>query len=88
MARSGFCPGWAVTSPTFARMGFTEADISDPSDRLVDELVVWGDAGAVAARVTEHLDAGADQVALGALNDGGQPAPIEVARKLAAVLLD
>jgi probable F420-dependent oxidoreductase len=71
----------------FARMGFDDADISNLSDRLVDELVVWGDADAIAARVSEHLEAGADQVVLSVLNEGGQPGPIEVARQLAGRLL-
>jgi len=71
----------------FARMGFTETDIADLSDRLVDELVVWGDADTVAARVSAHLAAGADQVVLGVLNEGNQPGPIEVARRLAPRLL-
>ncbi|GAA2432293.1 TIGR03620 family F420-dependent LLM class oxidoreductase [Actinomadura vinacea] len=46
------------------RMGFTDEDIAGPSDRLLDGLVAWGDIDAVAARVTRHLDAGADQVVL------------------------
>ncbi|HEY1571143.1 MAG TPA: TIGR03620 family F420-dependent LLM class oxidoreductase [Pseudonocardiaceae bacterium] len=71
----------------FERMGFSDADISELSDRLVDDLVAWGDADAIVTRVTEHLDAGADQVVLGVLNKGGQPAPIEVARRLAHRLL-
>lgn len=68
-------------------MGFTETDISELSDRLVDELVVWGDADTVVGRVREHLAAGADQVVLGVPNADGQPAPIEVARQLAGRLL-
>ncbi|OLT11257.1 LLM class F420-dependent oxidoreductase [Actinomadura sp. CNU-125] len=46
------------------RMGFADDDIAATSDRLLDGLVAWGDADAVAARVTRHLDAGADQVVL------------------------
>ena len=34
------------------------------SDRLVDALVAWGDAEAIARRVREHHDAGADHVCL------------------------
>jgi probable F420-dependent oxidoreductase len=71
----------------FARMGFTDADISDLSDRLVDELVVWGDADTITARMNEHLRAGADHVMLGVLNDADQPRPIEVARQLADSLV-
>jgi probable F420-dependent oxidoreductase len=45
--------------------GFDEADLAKPgSDRLVDELVAWGDAASVRARLRGMLDAGADHVAL------------------------
>jgi hypothetical protein len=64
-------------------MGFADSDIAGLSDRMVDDLVVWGSADAVTARVREHLDAGADQVALTVLNTGGQPRAIEAARELA-----
>ena len=71
----------------FERMGFGTTEMVELGDRLVDELVVWGDADAIAARVREHLDAGADQVVLSALNDGSQPGPTDVARQLADTLL-
>lgn len=71
----------------FERMGFESRDVSDLSDRLVDDLVVWGDADAIAARVNEHRDAGADQVVLDVLAQGDQPGPIEVARQFAGKLL-
>jgi probable F420-dependent oxidoreductase len=82
----GFLSGVSGYRTNFARMGFTDADIDDLSDRLVDELVTWGGLDAIAARINEHLDAGADQVALTILNEG-EPSPIEVARQLAARLL-
>ena len=68
-------------------MGFADDDLSELSDRLVDELVTWGDADAITARVGEHLQAGADQVILGVLHDGDQPGPIDVARELANRLI-
>ena len=47
------------------RVGFDEPDLADGgSDRLVDRLVAWGDESAIAARVQEHRDAGADHVCL------------------------
>jgi probable F420-dependent oxidoreductase len=47
------------------RAGFTESDLADGgSDRLVDGLVAIGDVDAIAARVQEHRDAGADHVCL------------------------
>jgi hypothetical protein len=49
-------------------MGFAEDEIAQLSDRLVDAVVAWGDVDAVAARVSEHLRAGADQVALSVIS--------------------
>lgn len=47
------------------RFGFTDEDFSaGGSDRLVDALVAWGDVETVARRIREHLQAGADQVAI------------------------
>lgn len=47
------------------RLGFTEADIDgEGSNRFMDGMVAWGDEEAVRRRVQEHLDAGADQVAI------------------------
>ena len=67
-------------------MGFTEPDIAQVSDRLVDELIIWGRPSAIAARVREQLDAGADHVMLHVLAEPGQPGPIPVARTLAGLL--
>jgi len=45
------------------RLGYTEADLADGgSDRLIDDLVGWGDDAAVAGRIRAQLDAGADHV--------------------------
>ncbi|MGC0422693.1 LLM class F420-dependent oxidoreductase [Embleya sp. AB8] len=50
---------------SWLRLGFTEDDLADGgSDRLVDALVVWGDEETIAARIREHLDAGADHVSV------------------------
>ena len=46
-------------------LGFTDDDLSaGGSDRLVDAVVVHGDAGDIAKRVQQHRDAGADHVLL------------------------
>lgn len=48
---------------TMQRGGFTADDVALPgSDRLVDEIVVHGDAADLATGVQAHLDAGADHV--------------------------
>lgn len=45
------------------RMGWAEEELlHGGSDRLLDAVVVQGDAGTIASRVREHLDAGADHV--------------------------
>jgi probable F420-dependent oxidoreductase len=44
------------------RQGFSESDIDDVSDRLLDGITAWGDLETIAARVGEHRAAGADQV--------------------------
>ncbi len=45
------------------RLGFTDEDVAKPgSDRLVDAVVAYGTVEAVAARLKEHLDAGANHV--------------------------
>jgi len=73
-------PGYAAS---FARMGFTDQEIAGVSDRMVDELVAWGDVGAIGARIGEQLRAGADHVVLHVLGEDGQPGPAEAARRLA-----
>jgi probable F420-dependent oxidoreductase len=46
-------------------LGYSDEDLAgEGSDRLVDDLVAWGDPPAIAARVREHRDAGADHVLL------------------------
>jgi probable F420-dependent oxidoreductase len=45
------------------RLGFSEEETTFPgSDRLIDALVAYGSPEAIAARLKEHLDAGADHV--------------------------
>lgn len=46
-------------------LGFTDDDLAKPgSDKLIDALVLYGTPETIAARLTEHLDAGADHVAV------------------------
>ncbi|HEX3789201.1 MAG TPA: LLM class F420-dependent oxidoreductase [Pseudonocardiaceae bacterium] len=67
------------------RLGFTEADLADGgSDRLVDELVAWGEPEAVAARLAQHHEAGADHVTVQLL--GVEDLPGERFRLLASAL--
>lgn len=70
------------------RMGFAAEEIARLSDRLVDAVVAWGDVDSIAARATEHLRAGADQVALSVLS-GDPPGslPVQQWEQLAKALI-
>ena len=68
------------------RLGWTDADLSGGgSDALIDALVAHGSAAQVAARLTEHLDAGADHVSIQLLTPPGA-GPDEGYRELAGAL--
>jgi len=54
------------------RMGLSEADIDDLSDKFIDSTFAWGSAADIKARVNEHLDAGADHVCVQPVNTNGQ----------------
>ena len=50
---------------SWKRLGFGDDDVARPgSDRLVDAVVAYGTPEAIAARLKQHLDAGADHVPL------------------------
>ncbi|UXA08041.1 LLM class F420-dependent oxidoreductase [Mycobacterium sp. SMC-2] len=69
------------------RLGFTEADVRKPgSDRLIDAVVAHGTPEAIAARLKEHLDAGADHVAVQVLDSGDDDALISALSELAGPL--
>jgi probable F420-dependent oxidoreductase len=68
------------------RLGFSAEDITTASDPVVDALVVWGDEAAIAARVAEHHQAGADHVCVQVLT-GEMTLPRAQWRALAPALL-
>jgi probable F420-dependent oxidoreductase len=69
-------------------LGYLDSDFSDGgSDRLVDAIVAWGDEEAIAGRVSEHLDAGADHVAVQGYAENAD-AVLEQLERLAPVLLE
>ena len=58
------------------RLGYEESELSDGgSDRLVDAIVAWGTAEAVARRVDDHLKAGADHVCIQVLTEDRKALP-------------
>lgn len=67
------------------RLGFSDRDVSAPgSDRLIDAVVAHGTAEQIAARLGEHLEAGADQVTIQVL--GGQENLLPTLTELAGPL--
>jgi probable F420-dependent oxidoreductase len=69
------------------RLGFTDDDVADGgSDRLVDAIVAWGDEDAIVRRVRDHLDAGADHVAVQVLQPDLTAVPDQAWRTLAPAL--
>ncbi|HLE38599.1 MAG TPA: TIGR03620 family F420-dependent LLM class oxidoreductase [Acidimicrobiia bacterium] len=68
------------------RLGWSESDLDgEGSDALVDAVVAWGDADAVASRIRAHLEAGADHVGIQVLSD--DPFPLADLSALAERLL-
>ncbi|WP_236794094.1 TIGR03620 family F420-dependent LLM class oxidoreductase [Amycolatopsis sp. GM8] len=65
-ARAAVAPFLAMPNAvaSFAGLDFTEQDVTEASDRLVDALVAYGSPDRIAAKVREHLAAGADHVEL------------------------
>ena len=67
-------------------LGFGDDDIdADGSDRLIDAVIPWGDVETVAARIRQHLEAGADHVCIQVVADYSA-FPLAPYRELAAVL--
>ncbi|MDV3127497.1 LLM class F420-dependent oxidoreductase [Mycobacterium sp. 21AC1] len=60
----------------FTRLGFTDEDLTKPgSDRFIDAVVAYGTVDAVAARLKQHLDAGADHVPVQVLTSSDKLVP-------------
>jgi probable F420-dependent oxidoreductase len=81
----GFLSGVPGYRASFARMGFTGSDIDSLGDELVDQLVAWGSADAITAKINEHRQAGADHVVVTVLDSGHQSA-IDAAHQLSSRL--
>jgi probable F420-dependent oxidoreductase len=71
----------------FRRLGFEDADFTDGgSDRLMDAVFAWGTVDQVVARLHEHLDAGADHVAVNVVTAERGVPPLAAWRVLAEAL--
>jgi len=70
---------------SWKRLGFTDDDLAHPgSDRFIDAVVAHGSPEQIAARLDEHLQAGADHVAVQVL--GGSDELISTLEELAGPL--
>ncbi|GEL21312.1 hypothetical protein PSU4_02660 [Pseudonocardia sulfidoxydans NBRC 16205] len=67
------------------RLGFTARQLDDAADEVIDAVVAHGDAAAVAARLNEHLAAGADHVCAQLLVPGSDD-PVPGLTELAGAL--
>jgi probable F420-dependent oxidoreductase len=71
----------------FRRLGFTDDDLAGHgSDRLVDAIVAWGQVDTIKRRVMEHLDAGANHVAIQVFDVDPRGLPMRQWRALARAL--
>jgi probable F420-dependent oxidoreductase len=69
------------------RLGYTDEDVAGAgSDRLVDDIVAWGDVDDVASRIKAHLEAGADHVSVQVLAEDAKALPMAQWRALARLL--
>ncbi|MCE2817740.1 MAG: LLM class F420-dependent oxidoreductase [Ilumatobacteraceae bacterium] len=65
------------------RFGFTDDEITNQEDRLVDAIVAWGSMDTVVAAVKGHLDAGANHVCIQVLTDKPGSLPMREWQELA-----
>ncbi|TCO47705.1 putative F420-dependent oxidoreductase [Kribbella antiqua] len=77
-------PGYAAS---LRRQGFTSEDLAELPDDMVDALAAWGTPADIKAKLSEHLDAGADHVAVNVITGVTGPQPIEQWKALAPALL-
>jgi probable F420-dependent oxidoreductase len=69
------------------RLGYTNDDVTGAgSDRLVDDIVAWGDVDQIGSRIRAHLEAGADHVSVQVLAEDAKALPMEQWRALAKLL--
>jgi probable F420-dependent oxidoreductase len=75
-AEIGMYIGFPAYQNNLRRLGFDDADlVPGGSDRLIDALVAWGSLDDIQQRLQQHLDAGADHVAVHVLGAEGIPRP-------------
>ncbi|TVT21299.1 LLM class F420-dependent oxidoreductase, partial [Amycolatopsis rhizosphaerae] len=83
--RMALTQGAAAYGRAWRDFGYAD-DLAGVTDRLVDAAVAWGDEEAIARRVREQLDAGADHVLLTPVADDLVSAVDQLERIAPAVL--
>jgi len=90
----GIARPWAadyLELPNYAnnwrRLGYGDELGESGSDRFIDAAFAWGDVSAIANRVREHLDAGADHVCIQVISGRDDDACLPALGELAAELL-
>lgn len=57
------------------RLGYSAEQIDAKDPAFVDDVIVWGDADTIRARIAAHLDAGATHVCIQPVSLEGRPTP-------------
>jgi probable F420-dependent oxidoreductase len=82
-----FYLGLSNYANNWRRLGFTDADLRKPgSDKLIDAVVAYGTPNAIAARLNDHHEAGADHVAIQVLGAASEDKLVAVLKELAGPL--
>jgi probable F420-dependent oxidoreductase len=69
------------------RLGYADSDLdASGSDRLVNELIAWGTEDAIAERVQQHRQAGANHVCIHVLDPDFRALPLPQWRRLASII--
>jgi probable F420-dependent oxidoreductase len=72
----------------FRRLGYTEDEVAHGgSDRLIDDLVFWGDLDTIAGKLRAHVAAGADHVGVQVIGIPPGDSALPFWRRLAPALL-
>jgi probable F420-dependent oxidoreductase len=72
----------------FHRLGYSDDEIGHGgSDRIVDDLVFWGDIDTIVGRLQEHVSAGADHVAIQVIGIDPGTSAMPQWRELAGALI-
>ncbi|MEU4192915.1 TIGR03620 family F420-dependent LLM class oxidoreductase [Kribbella sp. NPDC026611] len=77
-------PGY---NASLKRQGFTDDDQAALPDHMIDALAAWGTPADIKAKLTDHLTAGADHVAINVITGVTGPQPVEQWEALAPALL-